>query len=100
MSRVRYTDDFKQHILTEFEAGTPVAKLARDFEPCGATIYKWVRENRPVAEGEQTARSEQAWKEIVEENLYLKRQVAFLKKAATWFAKECETDPGGMRHIG
>lgn len=36
MSRARYTDDFKLHVLTEFEVGVSVGKLSRDYKPCNA----------------------------------------------------------------
>lgn len=97
MSRIRYSEELKQHLLNEVAAGVSVAKLARDYDPCAATIHHWVRERRlPGDDGETRSGRE---RELEKQVLYLERQVAFLKQAASWFARECETDVGGIRRI-
>lgn len=94
MANSRYSDELKQHILREVSLGTPVAQLARDYDPSAATIHLWVRASRSI-ETDASPRSERE-RALEKQVLQLQRQVAFLKKAASWFARECETVPGGM----
>lgn len=97
MSRIRYSEELKRHILSEVAAGASVAQLARDYDPCAATIHHCLREHREPDDGDD--RRSPRERELEKQVVYLERQVTFLKKAASWFARECETDPGGMRRI-
>ena len=95
MSRQRYPDELKQHILSEAEHGVAISKLAREYEPCAATIHAWIRAQRtPNGKPASTPRERELEKEVAR----LGRELAFLKRAATWFARECGTEPGGTRH--
>ena len=77
MSRIRYSEELKQHILSKVAAGASVARLARDYDPCAATIHHGLRERRgPDDRDERRSPHE---RESEEQVVYLERQVTFLK---------------------
>ena len=78
MSRIRYSEELKQHLLNEVAAGVSVAKLARDYDPCAATIHHWVRERRPPEDDGETRSGPE--RELEKQVSYLERQVALLKR--------------------
>ena len=77
MSKTRYSDEFKQHILQEVEAGVLVSQLARDYDPCAASIDLWLREGQPT-DADLEARSDRE-RELQRQVVRLERQVALLK---------------------
>jgi transposase len=42
-TRTPYPADFRDQIIALARAGRSVERLARDFEPCAATIAGWIR---------------------------------------------------------
>ena len=76
--------------MTLARAGRSVESLARDFEPCAATIHGWVKQVE-IDEGD---RNDGLTSEEREELLRLRREVRqlrqerdILSKAAAWFAQ-------------
>ena len=77
MSKTQYSDEYKQYILQEVAAGVSVSQLARDYDPCAATIHLWLREGQPT-DADLEARSDRE-RELQKQVVHLERQVAFLK---------------------
>ena len=77
MSRIRYSEELKQHILSEVAAIVLIAQLARDYDSCAATIHHWLREHREPDDGEESRSS--CERELEKQVVYLERQVTFLK---------------------
>jgi transposase len=89
-----YPDEFRSKLLDLYDSGRSIASLARDFEPCEATIRNWVKQ-RQLDDGERedglTSDEQEELRELRAENRKLKEERDILKKAAAWFAQE--TDP-------
>ncbi len=90
-----YSREIKEQVLRELANGVPMSQLSRDYGPTPVTIGKWRAE---AASGAGSAGG-RTMEEVMKENAYLKRQNAFLKKAATWFAREAEAPMTGTRSI-
>jgi len=43
-TRTPYPTEFREHIIALARAGRSVESLAREFEPCAATIHLWLKE--------------------------------------------------------
>jgi transposase len=73
MPRTRnpYPAEFRAQIVALAQAGRSVEELAREFEPCAATIHGWVKQ----AERDGGRRAD----------LRMERDI--LSKAAAWFAQ-------------
>ena len=89
MSQGNYSEEIKEHILSEHEAGVSVRELARRYEPSATTIQNWKRQAKAKAsEVSQLRRLQRRNQELEQEN-------AFLKKAAAWFAADSGVQRGG-----
>ena len=92
MPRTRnpYPTEFRDQIVALARAGRNVESLAREFEPCAATIHGWVKQIE-IDDGE---RQDGLSSEEREELRHLRREVKqlrqerdILSKAAAWFAQ-------------
>ena len=71
MSRIRYSEELKQHILSEVAAGVSVAQLARDYDPCATTIHHWLRERREPDDSDESRSPRE--RELEKQVVYLER---------------------------
>ncbi len=92
MPRTRnpYPAEFREQIVALARAGRSVEDLAREFEPCSATIHGWVKQ----AERDSGRRSDGLTSEerdelrrLRRENRQLRQERDILAKAAAWFAQ-------------
>lgn len=90
-----YEPEFKKKIVQLYlEEGRTIKSLNEEFQLGDGTIRKWVRAFHEECETNPDLNNT---KRLYEENLRLRRQleeqkkeIAFLKKAAAFFAKEIE----------
>ena len=92
MSQGNYAEEFKEHILSEHEAGVSVRELARRYEPSATTIQNWKRQAKAKASESEPGESEVSQ---LRRNQELEQENAFLKKAAAWFASDSGVQRGG-----
>lgn len=92
MPRTRnpYPTEFREQLVALARAGRSVESLAREYEPCAATIHDWVKQSGADA-GE---RDDRLTSDELEELRLLRREVKrlrqerdILSKAAAWFAQ-------------
>ncbi len=81
MSQGNYAEEFKEHILSEHEAGVSVRELARRYEPSATTIQNWKRQAKAKASESEPGESEVSQlRRIQRRNQELEQENAFLKK--------------------
>ena len=92
MPRTRnpYSTEFREQLVALARAGRSVESLAREYEPCAATIHDWVKQ----AGAYDGARDDRLTSAEMEELRQLRREVRqlrqerdILSKAAAWFAQ-------------
>lgn len=92
MPRTRnpYPTEFRDQLVALARAGRSVESLAREFEPCAATIHGWVKQ----VEIDDGSRHDGLSSEERNELRHLRREVKqlrqerdILSKAAAWFAQ-------------
>ena len=92
MPRTRnpYPTEFREQLVALARAGRSVESLAREYEPCAATIHDWVRQ----AGAEFGERDDRLTSAELEDLRQLRREVKqlrqerdILSKAAAWFAQ-------------
>ena len=92
MPRTRnpYPAEFREQIVALAQAGRSVEELAREFEPCAATIHGWVkqadRDGGRRADG-LTSEERDELRRLRRENRQLRQERDILSKAAAWFAQ-------------
>lgn len=92
MPRTRnpYPSEFREQIVALAHAGRRVEDLAREFEPCVATIHSWLkradRGDGRRKDGVTTAEHEEL-RRLRKENRQLRQERDILAKAAAWFAQ-------------
>ena len=91
MKKQNYAAEIREELVRLAAEGHSIASLARDYEPSAATIHKWVRQARQE-QANRTGLDLKDVEAVYAENRRLKRDVAILKKAAAWFAKD-QIDP-------
>lgn len=88
---VRYSEDFKKEVVRTYMAGNrSIPQLAIDYNIAKSSISKWINDYREecLYTTNATSESNEA-KEIRRLNQLLNekdKEIAFLKKAATFFA--------------
>lgn len=92
MPRTRnpYPAEFREHIIALARSGRSVESLAREFEPCVATIHGWVKQaDRDDGERHDGLTSEERdeLRRLRKENRQLRQERDILSKAAAWFAQ-------------
>lgn len=91
MPRTRnpYPADVREQIVALAKAGRSVECLAREFEPCVATINGWVKQAE-VDDGTRddglTSTEREELRRLRKENRQLRTERDILSKAAAWFA--------------
>ena len=92
---VNYTEDFKKEVVKAYMAGDKsIQQLAVDFNVAKSSVSKWVNEYKEefLYTTSTSSESNEA-KEIRRLNQLLNekdKEIAFLKKAAAFFAKEID----------
>ena len=94
-TRRRYTDAFKtEAVRLVSESGRPVAQLARELGVPDNVLYRWVsRQRQAHAQGTTPATLREEREELAtlkRENLLLRQERDFLKRAAAFFARESQ----------
>lgn len=93
MPRTRnpYPAEFREQIVALARAGRSAESLAREFEPCVATIHGWVKQ-AGVDSGDRsdglTCAERDELRRLRRENRQLRQERDILSKAAAWFARD------------
>jgi transposase len=92
MPRTRnpYPADFREQIVALARCGRGVEELAREFEPCAATIHGWIKQaDRDGGRRTDDVSSEERdeLRRLRRENRQLRLERDILAKAAAWFAQ-------------
>ena len=96
MPRTRnpYPQEFRNQIVALARAGRSVESLAREFEPCTATIHGWIKQAE-ADDGERsnvlTSEERAELRRLRRENRQLRQERDILSKAAAWFAQNDAT---------
>ncbi|WP_366140631.1 transposase [uncultured Tateyamaria sp.] len=92
MPRTRnpFPTEFREQLVALARAGRSVESLAREYEPCAATIHEWVK-HAGADDGESDARLTSAeleeLRQLRREVKQLRQERDILSKAAAWFAQ-------------
>ncbi len=92
MPRTRnpYPTEFREQLVALARAGRSVESLAREYEPCAATIHDWVKQTG-TDDGERDDRLSSAdldeLRQLRKEVRQLRQERDILSKAAAWFAQ-------------
>lgn len=92
MPRTRnpYPADFREQIVALARSGRSVEELAKEFEPCAATIHGWIKQaDRDGGRRTDDVSSEERdeLRRLRRENRQLRQERDILAKAAAWFAQ-------------
>ncbi len=92
MPRTRnpYPAEFRDQIVALARAGRRVESLAREFEPCAATIHGWVKKaglDDGHCDDGLTSTEREELRHLRRENKQLRQERDILAKAAAWFAQ-------------
>lgn len=89
---VKFTPEFREEIAKlVVEGQRPIAEVAREYSLNETTVGNWVkkyREVHPVDEPHLELSDRARLRELERRNRELEMELAFLKKAAAYFAKE------------
>ena len=92
MPRTRnpYPAAFREQIVALARTGRSAESLAREFEPCVATIHNWIkqadRDGGHRSDG-LTSDEQEELRRLRRENRQLRQERDILSKAAAWFAQ-------------
>ena len=92
MPRTRnpYPTEFREQLVAMARVGRSVESLAREYEPCAATIHEWVKQ-AGADEGERdeglTSAELAELRQLRREVKQLRQERDILSKAAAWFAQ-------------
>ena len=92
MPRTRnpYPTEFREQLVALARAGRSVESLAREYEPCAATIHDWVKQAGAHDGGcdDGLTRTEmEELRQLRKEVRQLRQERDILSKAAAWFAQ-------------
>ena len=92
MPRTRnpYPAAFREQVVALARTGRSVEDLAREFEPCAATIHGWIKQaDRDGGRRTDGLNSEERdeLRRLRRENRQLRQERDILAKAAAWFAQ-------------
>ncbi len=94
MSKQRYTPEFKEGAVRQVtEKGHSVQEVAARLGVSSHSLYKWVKSVRPEKDEVRSDELLDAKKQILKLRAELRRveeERDILKKAAAYFARECE----------
>jgi transposase len=89
-TRNPYPADFREQLVALARAGRSVESLAREYEPCAATIHGWVKEAE-IDGGDRpdglTSQERDELRRLRREVKQLRQERDLLSKAAAWFAQ-------------
>jgi len=92
MPRTRnpYPTEFREQLVALARAGRSVEGLAREYEPCAATIHDWIKQ--AGADGGErddrlTSAEMEELRQLRKEVRQLRQERDILSKAAAWFAQ-------------
>lgn len=89
---VRYSEDFKKEVVKAYMAGDKsISQLSADFNIAKSTIRDWAKKYSDECQYTTNKKESDSATEIRRLNHKIKEQekeIAFLKKAAAFFAKE------------
>lgn len=89
---VRYSEDFKKEVVKAYMAGDKsISQLSADFNIAKSTIRDWAKKYSDECQYTTNKKESDSATEIRRLNQKIKEQekeIAFLKKAAAFFAKE------------
>jgi transposase len=89
-TRSPYPPEFREQIVALAGTGRSVEDLAREFEPCAATIHGWIKQaDRDVGRRRDglTSQEQEELRRLRRENRQLRQERDILAKAAAWFAQ-------------
>ena len=98
-TRTPYPADFREQIVALVRAGRSAEELAKEFEPCAATIHSWVKQAERDAGRRAdilTSAEREELRRLRRENRQLREERDILSKAAAWFAQS-DRRPRGLR---
>ena len=84
-----YPADFRDQMIALARAGRSVESLAREFEPCAATIAGWIRQagiDAGVRDDGPTSPEREELARLRRANRQLRMERDIVSKAAAWFA--------------
>ncbi|WP_129408551.1 transposase [Marinitoga lauensis] len=81
----RYNDEFKEQIVKLHEMGKKVHELSSEYGISRVTIYKWIKETKPLVEG---GISKKEYEKMQKELQQLRMENEILKKATAIFARK------------
>lgn len=92
MTRTRnpYPAEFREQMVALVRTGRSVESLAREYEPCAATIHEWVRQAAADDGGDPsdlTSDERDELRQLRREVKQLRQERDILPKAAAWFAQ-------------
>ena len=92
MPRTRnpYPAEFRDQLIALARSGRSVESLAREFEPCVATIHGWIKQaerDEGVRDDGLTSAEREELRRLRRENKQLRQERDILSKAAAWFAQ-------------
>ena len=92
MPRTRnpYPAEFRDQLIALARSGRSVESLAREFEPCVATIHGWIKQaerDEGVRDDGLTSAERDELRRLRRENKQLRQERDILSKAAAWFAQ-------------
>jgi len=92
MPRTRnpYPAEFREQIVALARTGRSAESLAREFEPCAATIHEWIKQaDRDGGRRHDglTSEEQDELRRLRRENRQLRQERDILAKAAAWFAQ-------------
>ena len=92
MPRTRnpYPAEFREQIIALARNGRSVESLAREFEPCAATIHGWIKQadrDGGHCDDGLTSTERDELRRLRRENRQLRQERDILSKAAAWFAQ-------------
>jgi transposase len=92
MPRTRnpYPTEFRDQLVALARSGRSVESLAREYEPCAATIHGWVKQAE-IDGGDRpdglTSEEREELRHLRREMKQLRQERDILSKAAAWFAQ-------------
>mgnify|MGYP003951845415 CR=1 FL=1 len=95
-TRNRYPAEFRDQLVGLAQSGRSVESLAREFEPCAATILGWLKQVE-IDDGDRsdglTSEERDELRRLRREVKQLRQERDNLSKAALWFAQNDATSP-------
>ena len=89
-TRTPYPAEFRDQLIALARSGRSVESLAREFEPCVATIHGWIKQaerDEGVRDDGLTSAEQDELRRLRRENRQLRQERDILSKAAAWFAQ-------------